>query len=58
MQIKLTVALLALVPLLTAASPAPAPVASVPFARKRTFQKDNGVADIPALQAHIAEVRS
>lgn len=58
MQIKLSIALLALVPLLAAASPAPAePVAKVPFARKRSFQKENGVADIEALKAHVAEVQ-
>ena len=57
MQIKFTISLLVLIPLLTAASPAPAPVASVPFVRKRTFKDDNGVADIPALQAHIAKVQ-
>ncbi|GJE92518.1 acid protease [Phanerochaete sordida] len=60
MQIKLSIALLALVPLLAAASPAPAagsPVTRVPFARKRSFQKD-GVADIEALKAHVAEVKT
>lgn len=58
MQIKLTVALLALVPLLVAASPAPAPVTKVPFSRKRNFQKENGVVDIPALNAHVDQVRA
>ena len=57
MQIKLTVALLALIPLLAAASPAPAPVTSVPV-RKRSFLKANGVADIEALTAHVDEVRT
>ncbi|GJE92525.1 acid protease [Phanerochaete sordida] len=60
MQIKLSVALLALVPLLAAASPAPSPappVAKVPVAR-RSFTKENGVADIEALKAHVLEVQT
>ena len=58
MQIKLSIALLALVPLLAAASPAPAPVTKVPFVKKRTFVKENGVADIDALNAHLREVKT
>jgi hypothetical protein len=58
MQIKLTVALLALAPLLSVASPAPAPVTKVPFAKKRSFVKENGVADIEALVAHVDEVKA
>ena len=59
MQIKLCASLLALVPLLVAATPTPAsPIPKVPFARKRSFQKANGVADIEALKAHVDEVRT
>lgn len=58
MQIKLTVALLALVPLLAAASPAPGPITKVPFSKKRSLQKENGVVDIPALTAHVEQVRA
>ena len=59
MQIKLSIAHLALVPLLAAASPTPAsPIAKVPVARKRSFLKENGVADIEALKAHVVEVQT
>ena len=56
MQIKLVAAFLALVPLLTAASPSP--VTKVPFARKRSFQKSDGAVDIEALNAHVDEVKT
>ncbi|EKM48967.1 uncharacterized protein PHACADRAFT_265944 [Phanerochaete carnosa HHB-10118-sp] len=58
MQTKLSIALLALVPLLAMASPAPAEPARVPFARKRSFQNENGVVDIEALKTHVAEVQA
>lgn len=58
MQIKLIGALLALVPLLVSASPAPAPITKVPFSKKRSLQKENGVVDIPALTAHVEQVRA
>ena len=58
MQIKLSIALLALIPLLSAASPAPAPITKVPFPRKRSFTKANGVADLEGLVAHVAEVKT
>lgn len=59
MQIKLSIALLALVPLLAAASPTPASsVTKVPFARKRSFKTEDGLADIDALKLHIAEVKT
>ena len=58
MQIKLSVAVLALIPLLASALPASAPVTSVPFAKKRSFRKANGAVDIPALTAHVDEVRA
>ena len=57
MQIKLASAFLALILLVALASPAPAPVATVPV-RRRTFQTDTGVVDMPALQAHIADVQA
>lgn len=54
MQIKLTVALLALVPLLSLASPAPSPFTKVPFANaKRQALVNNGVANVTALQAEV-----
>ncbi|KIP07924.1 hypothetical protein PHLGIDRAFT_510777 [Phlebiopsis gigantea 11061_1 CR5-6] len=56
MQIKLVAAFLALVPLLTAASPSP--VTKVPFVRKRSFRKSDGAVDIEALTAHVDEVRT
>lgn len=58
MQIKLSVALLALVPLLAAASPTPAePVVKLPM-KRRSFTQESGAVDIPALQAHVDEVRT
>ena len=52
MRIGITVALLLALPLFAVASPAPAPVARLPI-RRRTFQLDDGTADIPALVAEV-----
>ncbi|GJE92517.1 acid protease [Phanerochaete sordida] len=57
MQIKAAFALLALVPLLVAASPAPKPLAKIPM-RRRAFQDENGVIDKDALLMHVSEVQS
>ena len=55
---KVTVALLLALPLLAVASPAPAPFTKVPFARSahRTFKRDDGTVDVPALVAHTQDV--
>ncbi|THH07178.1 hypothetical protein EW145_g3565 [Phellinidium pouzarii] len=54
MQLKLA-SVLVLFPLLAAASPAPAPLTKIPL-KRRSFTKD-GVADINALNSHLANVR-
>lgn len=58
MQIRLFSVLLALLPLLAAATPAPGPITKVPFSKRRSFQKAYGAVDIPALTAHVEQVRA
>ena len=53
---KLTLASLALFPLVALASPAPAPVTRIPISR-RSFTTKEGVADIDALVSHLENVR-
>lgn len=56
MQIKLSIAVLALVPLLSVASPTPsAPPAKLSVAKRRSFTDEDGVVDAEGLFAHVAD---